>query len=210
MRKTGAEFKDAYYYDDTIIFADHSSGDFLNLDLRDSTWSYTIGQDHVPQVDLDLFSIDSDTIRGLLNQWKMTIPENAAFSRDSSGEEYCNYSFTADFIPMDDFVVYGTCSCSFQEADGKVIMTSVDNQMAFLLPYSREDIITPSQALEMLYKGHSFEGDIIEHYNAAQGKVLSCRLDWESDTKGFYQPVYLFELELDGQEILEDRVAALK
>lgn len=47
----GVEFPDAYYYDDLVIYANHSSGDFLDVTLHDGTWEYSFGRDHTPVFD---------------------------------------------------------------------------------------------------------------------------------------------------------------
>ena len=78
-----------------------------------------------------------------------------------------------------------------------------------LVPEGEEPILNPAQAVEALYHGHSFQGALLEREQARQITVLSCTLDWKGDTKGFYQPVYRFELQLGG-ETVTDYVAALQ
>ena len=39
----GITFSDAYYYDDMTYFANHSSGDTLSVDYRDSSYTYRLG-----------------------------------------------------------------------------------------------------------------------------------------------------------------------
>lgn len=40
--------------------------------------------------------------------------------------------------------------------------------------------------------------------------VLKTTLDWIADTKGFYQPVYCFALQIGEQETMKDYVPAFK
>ena len=42
-QKAGIAFTDAYYYDDMTYFANHSSGDTLSVDYRDSSYTYRLG-----------------------------------------------------------------------------------------------------------------------------------------------------------------------
>ena len=67
-----------------------------------------------------------------------------------------------------------------------------------LAPVREEPILSPAQALAALQSGKSFEGAWFAQ--SVQGiEVRSCTLDYLSDSKGFYQPVYRFELSLAGQ-----------
>ena len=59
-------------------------------------------------------------------------------------------------------------------------------------------------------QGNSFSGVVLEHLNDREISILSCSLDWIADTKGFYQPVYCFELQKGEQETIKDYVPALK
>lgn len=49
-----------------------------------------------------------------------------------------------------------------------------------------------------MQSGKSFEGAWFAQ-SVQQIEVRSCTLDYLSDSKGFYQPVYRFELSLAGQ-----------
>ena len=61
-----------------------------------------------------------------------------------------------------------------------------------------EPILSPTQALAALQSGKSFESAWFAQ--SVQGiEVRSCTLDYLSDSKGFYQPGYRFELSLAGQ-----------
>ena len=100
--------------------------------------------------------------------------------------------------------------CDLHYQDGKTELDQIDYRIVTLLPCREESILSPAQAVQELYDGHSFYGEILEYYQVPQVTVLSCALEWKTDTKGFYQPVYRLELQLQDQGIMTDYVSALK
>lgn len=209
--KTGIVFEDTYYYDDTIIFANHFSGDFLNLNQRDGTWEYQIGQEKTPVFEEPPSDIRSEEIIGALLDLGISFPEEAQFIIDLSEEsEFCTASYMADFIPIGDAMLYGTINCRLRFENGKTELDEIDYDMVALSPCREESIRTPAQAVDELYHGRSFEGVLLEHLAVKEIKILSCDLDWMADTKGFYQPVYCFTLQIAEQEPMIDYVSALK
>lgn len=210
--KMGIEFNNIYYYDDTIIFSNHSTGDFLNLNQRDGTWEYTIGREKTPIYEKPLSDINNDDILSALSSLNIETPNDAQFEIEISEENGVGTAnYTAEFVPVGDKLLYGTLSCKFRFEDGR---TTMDRQIEYyiveLSPYKEESIITQKQALSELYQGHSFEGTMIEHFDIEEISILSCSIDWIADTKGFYQPVYCFELQINEQETITDYVPALK
>lgn len=76
----GVEFPDAYYYDDLVIYANHSSGDFLDVTLHDGTWEYSFGRDHTPVFDAPASGVTEDMLREKLDKFGFSIPADAAFT----------------------------------------------------------------------------------------------------------------------------------
>ncbi len=208
-QKLGITFEDTYYYDDIIIFANHTSGDFLNLYQRDGTWEYRIDREKRPVFDVPASQVSPDALLSILDVWGISVPEGAAFALEPSGEAYVQASFTSRLIPADGPSVYGTLTCLLQEQDGASTLTSIENQLVSLTPCEERPILTPAQAVEQLYGGRSFAGTVLEHSGLTQIQVLSCTLEWIADTKGFYQPVYCFLLQAPEGEPFTDYVAAL-
>ena len=82
----GVEFPDAYYYDDLVIYANHSSGDFLNVTLHDGTWEYSFGRDHTPVFDAPASGVTEDMLRETLDKFGFSVPADAAFTLSPYGE----------------------------------------------------------------------------------------------------------------------------
>ena len=207
--KLGIDFPDVYYYDDLIIFANHSGGGFLDLNQQDGTWEYSFGSEVALSFNCPASEISPADILALLHSWDINVPEESEVSIDL-GEVFSKITFTADLIAQDEKLIYGTLTCSFKEENGVTTLNKIANSMVALKPYQEEEIISQAQAVEKLMAGASFYGDLLEYYEVEEVEILSCNLAWLADTKGYYQPVYRFELKQDGENITIDYVAALK
>ena len=95
--------------------------------------------------------------------------------------------------------LHGTLTCALSaQDDGQSTLSRLENRITTLAPVREEPILSPAQALAALQSGKSFEGAWFAQ-SVQQIEVRSCTLDYLSDSKGFYQPVYRFELSLAGQ-----------
>lgn len=195
----GVEFPDAYYYDDLVIYANHSSGDFLDVTLHDGTWEYSFGRDHTPVFDAPASGVTEDMLREELDKFGFSIPAGAAFTLSPYGETSYRAVFSADLLPAEGGFLHGTLTCDLRtQGDGQSTLSQLENRITTLAPVREESILSPAQALAALQSGKSFEGAWFAQ-SVQQIEVRSCTLDYLSDSKGFYQPVYRFELSLAGQ-----------
>lgn len=156
--------------------------------------------------------INNDDILAALSSLNIKIPNDAQFEIEISEEDgFGTANYVAQFVPVGDKLLYGTLSFNLRFENGK---TTIDRKIKYniveLSPYKEESIITQKQALSELYQGHSFEGTILERLDIGEISILSCSIEWITDTKGFYQPVYRFELQINEQETITDYVPALK
>ena len=194
----GVEFPDAYYYDDLVIYANHSSGDFLDVTLHDGTWEYSFGRDHTPVFDAPASGVTEDILRETLDNFGFSVSADATFTLLPYGSSY-RAVFSADLLPIEDGFLHGTLTCDLRtQGDGQSTLSQLENRITTLAPVREEPILSPAQALAALQSGKSFEGAWFAQ-SVQQIEVRSCTLDYLSDSKGFYQPVYRFELSLAGQ-----------
>lgn len=210
-QKVGTTFEDIDYYNDAIIFSNHSTGDFLNLNQRDGTWEYSIGEKTAPEFDESPLNINADDILKVLRGWELSVPDGVQSSIESSDtDDFGTVKFTAQLVPVGDQLIYGTLSCTLNDKNGKTQMQRIQNNMIALSPYQEKTIVTPVQAIDELCRGNSFSGAMLQDFAGTQIEILSCTLDWMVDTKGFYQPVYRIELQLPDDVTTTDYVSALK
>lgn len=182
-RSAGVTFPDAYYYDDLTVFANHSTGDFLNVTYHDRSYEYRASASgDAPGVEGT-----ESVLQEKLADFGISVPEGAAFTYEGDGW----HSFTARFLPQGEQVVNGVLRCEYRE-DGT--FGEIDSTLAVLTPYKEEPILTQAEALERLRRG-KFDGAILFEQSWVQGaQILDCTLDYQADTKGFYQPVYVFTI----------------
>lgn len=209
---TGIEFPDTYYYDDLIIFANHSEGDFLNLNLQDGTWEYKKSRGVDFPFDALPDEITAEELSAYLFHGGIDVPEEATFQIvPSEREGDYEASFSLSHLDwQEDETYYGTVLCTFCEENGKTLLKYIENKMVTLKPCNEEPIISLEEAVKQLCDGKSFYGRILEHSQFNNIEVLSCSLDWIVDTKGFYEPVYSFRLAFSDGTNMIDYVSALK
>lgn len=194
----GVEFPDIDYYDDTAFYMNHSTGDFLNVTLHDGTWEYSFGRDHTPVFDAPASGVTEDMLRETLDNFGFSVPADATFTLLPYGSSY-RAVFSADLLPTEGGFLHGTLTCDLRtQGDGQSTLSQLENRITTLAPVREEPILSPAQALAALQSGKSFEGAWFAQ-SVQQIEVRSCTLDYLSDSKGFYQPVYRFELSLSGQ-----------
>ena len=195
----GVEFPDAYYYDDLVIYANHSSGDFLDVTLHDGTWEYSLGKDITPVWDIPPQDVSEALLRETLDGLGFPVPADATFTLSLYGETSYRAVFSADLLPTEGGFLHGTLTCALSaQDDSQSTLPRLENRMTTLAPVREEPILSPAQALAAMQSGKSFEGAWFAQ-SVQQIEVRSCTLDYLSDSKGFYQPVYRFELSLAGQ-----------
>lgn len=182
----GIEFPDAYYYDGMTVFANHSSGDFLSVDYRDGSYSYRVGNPPAAEP-------TETSLRQALEALGISIPAGAVFSQESEG----NYLFSADFLQEDGQLYDGAVLCHIR--DGQ--LDEIDHRMIALTPRAEAQILSEAEAYKRLCRGDFDTAPRLTGFDAVT--VTSCALDYLSDTKGYYQPVYRFTL-VTGDKGLDD------
>ncbi len=195
----GIEFPDVDYYDDTALYMNHSTGDFLNVTLHDGTWDYWISDSIAPVLDVPPQDVTEELLRETLGNLGFSISADTAFTLSPYGATSYRAVFAVDLLPTEGGFLHGTLVCVLDaQDDGKAELSNLENRITTLAPVREEPILSPARALAALQSGKSFEGAWFAQ-SVQQIEVRSCTLDYLSDSKGFYQPVYRFELSLSGQ-----------
>ena len=170
-------------YEDTAIY--YSEGD-----NRLSIWINYAGQTY-SFTDFDAsFNDDKGKERKLnateielvqaIEKLGVFIPEGAVFEQISD-----EYLFTVDKIINNEKMYDGVIRCKYT-TDGMV--STLLNSVIEYEEYKSLPIISEKEAFDRLQKGY-FLGASNKDY-----EVLDVMLDYELDSKGFYQPVYAFSV----------------
>ena len=192
----GVTFSDAYYYDDMTYFANHSSGDTLSVDYRDSSYTYRLG------TPLAVSEGSEAELRGLLAQLGIAVPEGAAFSQ----EDPDMFQFTVDFLPVGDVIYGGELCC--RVLDG--LLGQVENHLLALTPQRGESLLPKAEAYDRMTSG-AFDGAVtFASLQPLEATVMACAITYQSDTKGFYQPVYQFTVMKGDEPFAEVLIPALQ
>lgn len=192
--QAGVTFPDAYYYDDTTIFANHSTGDFLTVDYRDGSFTYRIG------TPLSAEATEAG-LREVLAGLGIAIPDGVTFDRTDN-----RCTFTADFLPVGDAVYHGVLSCRMENG----AVTEVENRLVPLTPCREAAILTQSEAYTRLMQGRFSRAEPLAALQPMTVAVTACTLVYEADTKGYYQPVHQFTLAAEGLEMDQALIPALR
>ena len=127
-----------------------------------------------------------DEIILALEKLGVSIPEGAVFEEKAE-----QYFFTVDRIVKDGKMYDGTIQCEYT-TDGMI--SHLTNSVVEYEEYKTFPIISEKEAFDRLQKGYFLSVDDREF------EVLEVVLDYELDTKGFYQPVYTFSVSWDDIE----------
>ncbi|MGL4336071.1 MAG: VanZ family protein, partial [Turicibacter sp.] len=179
-------------YDETVVYR--------SLDGNYSVWVDYLG---LTTWFLDYTQSDRNGIAGytlnevesILKPYNIDLPKGVEFFDEGNG----NYKIVADFLKDDDQYIDGTLRFTLTE-DG--IVDDFNNDLIAYDPYKEFPIISEKKGYERLLSGKINERYLGENIETIS--VENIRLGYLLDTKGFYQPVYVFETLVDGiaQDIL--------
>ena len=148
---------------------------------------------------------DREYIENALEQYSIVIPSAAEFAAEEDGW----YSFTCAQYIDGSVMVDGTLRVHYEESEDHTRL-ELDNHLVWYTQYKDVPVISCEEAYQELKEGSFADGDFLKHYASDSVTVISCTLDYEIDTKGFYQPVYIFEILIPDTGKLYTMVPAMK
>lgn len=178
---TGTEVGVTSYYQGMAYY--HLNRGVLWVNYYDG--SYELHQDFGEDSG-DWPAADRETVEQALERFPVIIPETAEFADEGDGW----YRFTCDKQIDGAVMMDGTLRCRY---DGESIVR-LDNGLVRYTYYDNTSIIPAETAYERLCAGKFYDGGFFEYNCPADAQVFGCRLDYEIDTKGFYQPVWRFDV----------------
>lgn len=138
------------------------------------------------------FEIDEqpnrEKIEKALEQYAIVIPDEAEFAVEEDGR----YSFTCNQYIDGAIMIDGELRVR-NEVTEDYTQLEIENHLVWYNYYKDVQIISPEEALQELKDGKFAYADALKHYANETVTVVSCTMDYQIDTKGFYQPVYMFE-----------------
>ena len=192
------EYDDVLYYDEDIYYRDYDTDGrmfYLTVSKRDGSydlWTELSPVDHEDMVWADLSRAEMDVV---LAQYGVTIPAETEFQGVAEMDPGCHI-YRAETILTDEGLLDGECRIWLSE-DGSYL--NAYNEIVRYTYCADAAILTPEAACQRMQDG-CFTGWWFENREPDQVIIESCTLGYELDTKGFYQPVYYFEVNTPGWE----------
>lgn len=174
------------YYDDQVIYTTYGAPGWQMI------VSYADGSFTLSNYDawrgMDYRQADRQTLTALLSEIQIQIPAEADFSYD--GAQWHTFTLPA----TEEYPLGGTIRVSYL-AEGKI------KEVEYRVPQAEEvekavPIRSPKEAYERLQKGQFF---VYDDFAAKTAQILGYTLTYQADSKGFFQPVYIFTVLWDGE-----------
>ncbi len=129
-----------------------------------------------------------EEIRAALDDIGIFVPKEAVFKNKEDG----NYNFMADRLVDENKIYDGYIECVYYE-DGQ--FGEINYQMLTLEAYKTVEIISEAEAQAQIKDGkfHYWR----QNDGLLEIEIIGVERGYEMDTKGFYQPVYLFDAVVD-------------
>lgn len=181
------EYNTVSYYQEAAYYMDNGTeggAHFLYVNYLDQGYTYSTHYDD----NTAFIDADRETVEAALGKYPLMIPPNAAFAAEGEGW----HSFTVTQQVDGDALLDGTLRVRYA-ADGTV--RNIENGLLSYAYYDSVSVISPESAYQQLCEGHFNDNGYLEHRAPSQVDVQACTLGYAVDTKGFYQPVYYFEVE---------------
>lgn len=131
-----------------------------------------------------------EELRKAFAAYGTVVPETAVLSWDEDMESYC---FTVDHKISKTQWEKGKISGTYYENG---CFSEIRNSVVVYETYKTFPIISEEEAYEKLEKGEFYYPTTDE----LEIQVVGCKLAYQTDSKGFYQPVYAFEMLINQME----------
>lgn len=193
-KRWGGEYDDIFYYDKETYFRDYDTDGwthYLTVSHLDGGFEYW-GDYNDFDYDSGVWAkMDRQRAEAFLLRYDIAVPAEAAYSVDV--DEYdpfgvYKHNFQAEQIVTDAGLVDGTVTFKVSE---DLAYIDIDNHLITYAYCAEEPILSPREAYERMREGW-FDGEWMREPERLC--VQSCTLGYEIDTKGFYQPVYFFQV----------------
>ena len=178
---TGQEVAMVSYYQEMAYY--NLTRGIMMVYYHDSSYEFGTYGDDMTQWDI----LDRETVEKALELYSIQVPEAADFR--SEGEGW--YSFTCDAYVDGAVMLDGVLRVRCGPDDA---VQQIENHLISYTYYGEVPVITAQDAYAELKSGDFLYADALKRHSSDSVTVISCILDYEIDTKGFYQPVYIFEI----------------
>lgn len=176
------------YENSTIYYSDGGNRLSMWIEYAGNSYKYTdfdeLFLEDTPEENAN-DNASEEEIRTALGTMNIILPEGMEFENVGDGE----YTFTANQILSGTTLYDGTISCNYTK--NKKI-SELNNSLIAFKEYKKFPIISEKEAFERMEEG-MFN---YPYADKVKIKVYGINLEYEIDSKGFYQPVYVFDVNI--------------
>ena len=178
------------YYEGSALYSDEEETCYLYLLYRDGSWLYQARGFREPGCQ----DFDRDQLLKTLDPFQLDIPNQAMFTLD---EPDCLMLSVSRF-PGEGGIYDGSVRCKLDPA-GRLL--EMQQFLLFYEEYQEETLCSPREAYEKLQRGDFTGPDWYPGMEPDNYEITGWQLQYRTDTKGLYRPVYVFGARTDGTEI---------
>ena len=197
-RTWGGAYDDIYHYDEESYFRDYDTDGWMYyLTVNRLNGSFDLwAEDKSREFDRAAgpwAELDREGVEAVLAKYGITAPAEAEFfsgPRSEYGSHEIWYGLRAEELVTEAGLLDGELRLRMAE-DGSYL--DLVHGLVTYAYCAEESIITPEEAWRRMTEGY-FNGGWFEYQDPDAVTVVSCVLTYAIDTKGFYQPVYRFEV----------------
>jgi len=177
-------------YDDTIIYYSKDRFTSIWIDFKGFTYSFSKHREEEKNQET---TADENKIKSALKDFGIDVPEKAVFKAKQGN---C-YSFEVSKTKVEEELYDGILTCEDYN-DGTI--SRIDNKIIEYKPVKDCEIISEAEAYNHIKEGKFKNCIYTESMNNEAIKsidVQAVKLDYISDSKGFFQPVYRFDISVN-------------
>lgn len=183
-------------YDETSVFTSEDNSYKLWVRHKGfTTWFINHSTEYNVQEDLTY-----KDIQNLLSKYHIYLPNEAKFEDNKEG----NYKITVDMVKLNNNYLDGELTCQIGK-DNTVY--SIENNIISYEPYKEYNVLSLNEAYNKIKNGEFKIYDLRKESNKID--IIDVKLDYKLDSKGFYQPIYTFNIKLNGN-LSQIEIPALK
>lgn len=185
-------------YDETIIFKDENEDYNLWVDYKGLTTWFS---DYTQFDSKGKENLTYEEVKTLLSKFGIELPKKANFEDNGKG----NYSISLEMVKYKDNYLDGQLTCEISENN---TISNFNNKIISYKPYKEYNILSLKDAYDKILKGEFRLNNVLR--KDSNMNVTNAKLTYVLDSKGFYQPVYNFTANIDGEKNHNIYIPALK
>lgn len=192
LGKTGTTIHDneTDLYDDTVFY--RGTGKHVSVDFKGGFYDYTDFDALYSETKLErIQDASEEEVREALGKLGVELPMETTFENKGDGQ----YTFAAKSIEARGLIYDGQLTCTYMEGG---CISVIRNRIYACTPYKEYPLISQEQAFQEILAGK------FRFYFGSGGKHIinmqDVSLGYQLDSKSFYQPVYFFDVTIEGKE----------